>query len=96
MKGKRLGTVVALVALAAMLGYLAFQSDILDAIGTIPVWMAVVIVAVSGGALMVQAVQFRTAVRIQQIDMPLPESTALTAANLLYEMLCVLPGVAYR
>ncbi len=81
MKGKRLGTVIALVALAAMLGYLASQSDILDAIRTIPVWMAVVIVAVSAGALVVQAVQFQTALRIQQIDMPLLESTALTAAN---------------
>lgn len=81
MKSKRLGTVIALIALAAMLGYLAFQSDILDALATIPVWMAVVIVAVSGGALVVQAVQYQTAVRIQQIDMPLSESTALTAAN---------------
>ncbi len=81
MKGKRLGTIIALVTIAAMLGYLAFQRDILDAIRTIPVWMAVVIVAVAVGALIVQALQFQSAVRIQQIDMALPESTALTAAN---------------
>jgi uncharacterized protein (TIRG00374 family) len=80
-KGKRLGTVIGLATLAAMLGYLSLQRDILDAIRTIPVWMAIVIVVVSGGALVIQAVQFRAAVRIQQIDMPLLESTALTAAN---------------
>lgn len=81
MKGKRLGTIIGLATLAAMFGYLALQRDILEAIRTIPVWMAIVIVVVSGGALVIQAVQFRTAVRIQQIDMPLLESTALTAAN---------------
>ncbi len=81
MKGKRLGTVIGLATLAAMLGYLALQRDILEAIRTIPVWMAIVIVVVSGGALVIQAIQFRAAVRIQQIDMPLLESTALTAAN---------------
>jgi uncharacterized protein (TIRG00374 family) len=80
-KGKRLGTIIGLATLAAMFGYLALQRDILEAIRTIPVWMAIVIVVVSGGALVIQAVQFRTAVRIQQIDMPLLESTALTAAN---------------
>ena len=81
MKGKRLGTIIGLATLAAMLGYLALQRDILDAIRTIPVWMAIVIVVVSGAALVIQAIQFRAAVRIQQIDMPLLESTALTAAN---------------
>jgi uncharacterized protein (TIRG00374 family) len=80
-KAKHLGTVVALVLLVAMVGYVATQRDMLQAIRTIPVWMAAVIIVVSGAALVVQAAQFRTAVRIQQIDMRLVESVALTAAN---------------
>jgi len=81
MKVKRLGTVLALVMLVAMVGYVATQRDMLEAIRMIPVWMAAVIIVVSGAALVVQAAQFRAAVRIQQIDMPVLESTALTAAN---------------
>ncbi len=72
---------MAVVAVVVMVGYLATQRDVLDAIREIPLWMAIVLVVVSGGALVVQAMQYRAAVKIQAIDMPVGESTALTAAN---------------
>ncbi len=81
MNRKYIGAIVAVVAVAAMVGYLATQRDVLEAIGRIPLWMAIVLVIVSGGALVVQAMQYRAAVKIQAIDMPVGESTALTAAN---------------
>jgi len=81
MNRKYVGAIVAVVAIAAMVGYLALQRDVLEAIRAIPVWMTIVLVAVSLGALVVQAMQFRAAVRIQAITMPIGESTALTAAN---------------
>ncbi len=76
-----IGAIVAVVAVAAMVGYLATQRDVLEAIRGIPPWMAIVLVGVSGGALVVQAMQYRAAVKIQAIDMSVGESTALTAAN---------------
>jgi len=81
MTRKHLGSIVAAAAVVAMVGYLATQRDVLEAIGGIPLWMAIVLVVVSGGALVVQAMQYRAAVKIQAIDMPIGESTALTAAN---------------
>ena len=81
MSRKYVGAIVAAVAVVAMVGYLALQRDVLDAIRAIPVWMAIVLVFISLGALVVQAMQYRAAVRIQAIDMPIGESTALTAAN---------------
>lgn len=81
MSRKYIGVVVAVVAVVAMVGYLATQRDVLDAIQEIPLWMAIVLVAVSGAALVVQAMQYRAAVKIQAIDVPIGESTALTAAN---------------
>lgn len=81
MSRKYVGAVVAVVAVVAMVGYLATQGDVLEAIRAIPVWMAIVLIVVSFAALVVQAMQYRAAVRIQAIDMPIGESTALTAAN---------------
>ena len=81
MSRKYVGAIVAAVAVVAMVGYLALQRDVLEAIRAIPLWMAIVLVAISLGALAVQAMQYRAAVRIQAIDMPVGESTALTAAN---------------
>lgn len=81
MSRKYVGAIVAAVAVVAMVGYLALQRDVLEAIRAIPLWMTVVLVLVSLGALVVQAMQYRAAVRIQAIDMPIGESTALTAAN---------------
>jgi len=81
MNRKYVGAIVAVTAVIAMVGYLATQRDVLDAIQEIPLWMAVVLVIVSGGALLVQAMQYRAAVKIQAIDMSVGESTALTAAN---------------
>ena len=81
MSRKYVGAIVAVVAVVAMVGYLATQGDVLEAIRAIPVWMAIVLIVVSFAALVVQAMQYRAAVRIQAIDMPIGESTALTAAN---------------
>ena len=77
MSRKYVGAIVAAVAVVAMVGYLALQRDVLEAIRAIPVWMTIVLVFISLGALVVQAMQYRAAVRIQAIGM----STALTAAN---------------
>lgn len=81
MSRRYVGAIIAVVAVVAMVGYLATQRDVLEAIRSIPPWMGAVLVVVSFGALVVQAAQYRAAVRIQEIDMPLGESTALTAAN---------------
>lgn len=81
MSRKYVGAIVAAVAVVAMVGYLALQRDVLEAIRAIPLWMTIVLVFISLGALVVQAMQYRAAVRIQAIDMPIGESTALTAAN---------------
>ena len=81
MNRRYIGAIVAVVAVVAMVGYLATQRNVVDAIKEIPLWMAIVLVIVSGGALVVQAMQYRSAVKIQAIDMSVGESTALSAAN---------------
>jgi uncharacterized membrane protein YbhN (UPF0104 family) len=73
--------VVAIVSLAAMVGYLALQRDTLDALRSISPWTAVLLIGLGVLALAVQAEQYRSAVGIQDVDMASGESIALTAAN---------------
>ena len=81
MKRSRVGTAVAVVLLALMVGYLATQRDLLTALRSIPPWMVGALIAVSIVGLVIQSFQFRTAIRIHGIELPLPEATALTVAN---------------
>lgn len=83
MKRKYLGTVLAVVTLAAMLGYLANQRDALAALREIRPWMAA---AIAGAAVLVvaaQSFQFSAAAIIHACALPVRESVALTAANIM-------------
>lgn len=64
-----------------MVAYVVLQRDMLDALRAISPGMAVAIGAVSVVALVLQSFQFRAAILINGILMPLRESVALTAAN---------------
>ena len=81
MKRSRVGTAVAVVLLALMVVYLATQRDLLIALRSIPPWMVGALIAVSIVGLVIQSFQFRTAIGIHGIELPLPEATALTVAN---------------
>jgi uncharacterized membrane protein YbhN (UPF0104 family) len=81
MKRNWIGAAVALVILAAMVGYLGLQRDVLTALTAIPVWMAGVIVLAAAMGLVFQALQFRTALTIHDTLIGVKESVALTAAN---------------
>jgi uncharacterized membrane protein YbhN (UPF0104 family) len=75
------GTVIAIVALVLMVGYLATQRDLVSALRSVSPWVAVALVLISVVGLLIQAFQFRTAIGIHSIEMPVKEATAVTAAN---------------
>lgn len=81
MKRTWVGTIIAIAALALMVGYLATQRDLVSALRSVPPWTVAALVLISGVALLVQALQFRSALGIHAIDMPVKEATAVTAAN---------------
>lgn len=81
MKQSRVGTAVALVLLALMVGYLVTQGDFFTALRSIPAWMVWTLIAVSIVGLVIQSFQFRTAIGIHGTVLPLPAATALTVAN---------------